>query len=351
VDSALSRCPECGAEQAPGLLSCPSCGRLVHAATLKKLAADAEAAEKAGDLSTALTAWRDTLELLPPNTRQHAVILQRIQTLSARVDEGVAAAPAGSALKRGAAGLGGLALLLYKFKAIILIALTKGKFLLMGLTKLPTLLSMLAWVGIYWSLWGWKFALGMGVSIYIHEMGHVWMLRRFGIRATAPMFIPGFGALVRLQQHPTTVVEDSRIGLAGPFWGLGAAAASFGLRYATDNEFWGALAQFGAMINLFNLIPIWQLDGGRGFSSLTKGQRGLAALASFGMYYFTGEIAGHHAAHQQNVFLLIIGLCGAGRALFGDAPKQRDDFGLFQYVLLIMTLGFLAGIDLDVHAR
>jgi Zn-dependent protease len=301
-------------------------------------------------LSTALTAWRDALELLPPNTRQHVVILQRIQALSARVDEG-SAPHAGSALKKGAAGLGGLALLLFKFKSILLIALTKGKFLLLGLTKLPTLLSMLAWVGVYWSLWGWKFALGMGVSIYIHEMGHVWMLRRFGIRATAPMFIPGFGALVRLQQHPATVVEDARIGLAGPFWGLGAAAASFGLLYATGNEFWGAVAQFGAMINLFNMIPIWQLDGGRGFSSLTRGQRWLAALATFAMYYFTAETSGQHGAHQQNFFLLIIGLCAVGRALFSEAPKQRDDFGLFQYVLLIMTLGWLAAIDLNIHVR
>jgi Zn-dependent protease len=334
----------------PGLLSCPSCGRLLHAATLKKLAADAEAAEQAGDWSTALTAWRDTLELLPPNTRQHAVILQRIQALSARVDQGDAPV-SGSTLKKGAAGLGGLALLLFKFKSFILIALTKGKFLLLGLTKLPTLLSMLAWIGVYWSLWGWKFALGMAVSIYIHEMGHVWMLRRFGIRATAPMFIPFFGALVRLQQHPTTVVEDARIGLAGPFWGLGAAAACFGIFSATGNEFWGALAQFGAIINLMNLIPIWQLDGGRGFNALSRGQRWLAALTSFGMLYFTAKTSGLNGIERENFFLLIIGFCAAARAMFGQAPKERDDFGLFQYVLLIMTLGWLAALDLGVQAR
>jgi Zn-dependent protease len=345
-----SLCAECGAENPTGSLSCHACGRLVHAEKLKALAAQGEAAEQGGDLSSALSAWRDALDLLPPDTRQHAVVLQKVQGLSARVDEGDAAAPK-PAWKKGAAGLGGLALLLFKFKSILLIALTKGKFLLMGLTKLPTLLSMLAWIGVYWAAWGWKFALGMGVSIYIHEMGHVWMLRRFGIRATAPMFIPGFGALVRLQQNPATVVEDARIGLAGPFWGLGAAAASYGLYWATGNEFWGAVAQFGAMINLFNMIPVWQLDGGRGFNSLTRLQRWLAVAAVFGMYYFTGETAGHHDTHQQNVFLLIIGLCGAGRALFGAAPRQRDDFGLFQYVLLIMTLGWLAAIDLPVHLR
>jgi Zn-dependent protease len=348
MDSARVKCADCGQDVAPGFQACPTCGRLVHSETLKKLAAQASAAEQAGDFSAALSSWRDTLDLLPPDSRQHAEILKKVQTLSAQFEEG-ASPPKASVWKKGAAGLGGAALLLFKFKNILLIALTKGKFLLLGLTKLPTLLSMLAWVGVYWTLWGWKFALGMGVSIYIHEMGHVWMLRRYGIRATAPMFIPGFGALVRLQQYPATVIEDARIGLAGPLWGLGAAAASWGIYLATGHQFWGALAQFGAMINLFNLIPVWQLDGGRGFRSLTKGQRWLAALAVWGMFYFTSETAGHQDGHQLNVFLLIIGFCSVGRALFGEAPKQRDDFGLFQYVLLIMVLGWLAAVDLPIH--
>ena len=334
------KCPDCGVAVAPDLQACPSCGKLIHSETLKKLAAQATSAEQAGDYSAALSAWRDTLDLLPPDSRQHAEILQRVQALSAQVDEG--AGPQSSSWKKGAMGVGGVALLLLKFAS-------KAKFLLMGLTKLPTLLSMLAWVGVYWAAWGWRFAVGMGVSIYIHEMGHVWMLRRYGIRATAPMFIPGFGALVRLQQHPATAVEDARIGLAGPMWGLGAAAASFGLYYATGEQFWGALAQFGAMINLFNLIPVWQLDGGRGFQSLTRGQRWLAAIAVWGMFYFTSETAGHQEGHQLNVFLLIIGICASARAMFGEASKERDDFGLFQYVLLIMLLGWLAAIDLPIH--
>jgi len=335
------KCADCGTEVAPGFQACPTCGRLVHSETLKKLAAQAASAEQSGDLSVALSSWRDTLDLLPPDSRQHAEILKKVQTLSAQVGDGDSA-PKRSSWKRGAAGVGGVALLLVKF-------LSKAKFLLLGLTKLPTLLSMLAWVGVYWAAWGWKFAVGMGVSIYIHEMGHVWMLRRYGIRATAPMFIPGFGALVRLQQSPATVIEDARIGLAGPIWGLGAALASFGVYYATGEQFWGALAQFGAMINLFNLIPVWQLDGGRGFRSLTKGQRWLAAIAVWGMFYFTSETAGHQDGHQLNVFLLIIGICSVLRAMFGEAPKQRDDFGLFQFVLLIMLLGWLSGIDLPMH--
>ncbi len=335
----LSRCVECGAELGPGLVACPSCGRLLHGPTLKRLAAEAEAAERNADLSAALSAWRGTLDLLPPESQQHAVILERVRALSARVEDG-GDAPKSPGWKKGAAGAGGVALLLFKFKSLFLILVTKGKFLLLGLTKIKTLFSMLVFLGVYWSLWGWKFALGFVVSIYIHEMGHVWMLNRYGIKATAPMFIPGFGALVRMEQYPVTVIEDARVGLAGPLWGLGAAAVSYGIYLATGEAIWGAIAQTGGMINLFNLIPVWQLDGGRGFRSLNRVQRGLAAAAVGGMYYATAH------EHRQNFILLIILFCAGGRVFLGEAPKERDDFGLFQYVLLILLLGGLAAITL-----
>lgn len=336
---AATRCPDCGAEIGPGLRACPSCARLVHGHELKRLAADADASEQKGDLSAALGRWREALDLLPPESRQHDVVFRKIQALSAQVEDGPAPSK-GSAWKKGAAGVGGIALLLFKFKAVPIFLFTKAKFLLLGLTKAKTLFSMLLFLGVYWSMWGWKFALGFVVSIYIHEMGHVWMLNRYGIKATAPMFIPGFGALVRLEQYPATVIEDARVGLAGPLWGLGAAAASYAVYVLTGEAIWGAIAQSGAMINLFNLIPVWQLDGGRGFRSLTKGQRALAALAAGGMYYATGH------EHRQNIFLLIITIAAGARVFFGEAPRERDDFGLFQFVLLLLTLGGLAAITL-----
>ena len=114
---------------------------------------------------------------------------------------------------------------------------------------------MLAALGVYWTIWGWKFALGFVLSIYIHEMGHVAAMKRFGIAATAPMFIPGFGAFIRMKQHPATVQEEARIGLGGPIWGFGAAAGCFLLYVATDQPYWAALTHTGAMIDLFNLLP------------------------------------------------------------------------------------------------
>ena len=70
------------------------------------------------------------------------------------------------------------------------------------------MLSMLAMFGTYWLAYGWPFAAGLVLSIYVHEMGHVIALRRYNIAATAPMFIPFFGAFVRMKQYPATVVEE-----------------------------------------------------------------------------------------------------------------------------------------------
>ena len=219
-------CAQCGTQIAPALLACPSCRRLVHAEELKRLGATAEGAEQAGDPSAALAAWRQALDLLPADATQHQVVSARIATLSRSLDAGPAGAKHGSGLGKGAAGVGALGALLFKFKFALMFVLTKAKLLLFGLTKASTFFSMLLSASLYWTMWGWKFAVGVVLSIYIHEMGHVQALQRYGIKATAPMFIPGFGAVIRLKQYPANAREDARVGLAGPLWGLGAALAA-----------------------------------------------------------------------------------------------------------------------------
>ena len=138
---------------------------------------------------------------------------------------------------------------------------------------------MLLSLGVYWTLWGWRFALGLVLSIYVHEMGHVIALRRHGIRAGGPMFIPGLGALVRLKQQVVSAREDAEIGLAGPIYGMGAALVALGLWYITGMPIFAAIASAGAWLNLFNLIPIYPLDGGRGFHAMSRPQKFIAAAA------------------------------------------------------------------------
>jgi Zn-dependent protease len=333
--AASPACPACGTENPPHLLSCPGCHRLVHATRLSQLAQQATAAEQTGDISLALSHWREALDLLPGDTAQHATILARVTQLSQGLDSAnpaVAPPPhkAKSAMGKTLTGLGAFGLLLWKLKVVLIFALTKGKLLLLGLTKASTFLSMFGFFAAYWSIWGWPFALGLVISIYIHEMGHVDALRRYGFKATAPMFIPGFGALIRLQQHPTRPSENARIGLAGPMWGAGAAVLAALIYYVTGRPFWAGICHLAAWINLFNLIPISPLDGGRGFDPLSRTQALLLCAIVGAAWFVTGES-----------LLLIIGIAAIIRALAKPADAQSDGTAFVMFILLITALSAL----------
>ena len=333
IASRTTVCPQCGTQVASALLACPSCRRLVHADELKRLAADAARATQSGDSGAALAAWRQTLDLLPPDSTQHQVVSARVLELSRALDRGSSQAKPPSRWGKGAAGLGAIGALFAKFKFAIIFLLTKAKLLLFGLTKAGTFFSMLLSAGVYWTIWGWKFALGVVLSIYIHEMGHVQALQRYGIKATAPMFIPGFGAVIRLKQYPADAREDARVGLAGPLWGLGATLAAYGVYRATGAGIWGAIAHFGAFVNLFNLTPVWQLDGGRGFRALTRLQRWLAAGVIALLWLATGE-----------GLLLLLGIAAAASAGFAAAAEEPDRTALLEYCFLVAVLSLLTRI-------
>jgi Zn-dependent protease len=331
-------CGGCGTELASTLLRCPACRRLVHAETLARLAADAESLEGAGRGEEALPLWRQALDLLPADASQVPAIQQRIGSLARDVGGERASSPAPDFAKRFGPVLGGVLLLLWKAKVLLVVLLTKAKFLVLGLGKLSTLLSMLAAAGVYWTLWGWKFAFGIVGSIYVHEMGHVAALRRYGIKASAPMFIPGLGAFIRLRQHPATAAEDARVGLAGPVWGLGAALAAYSVYVITGSPIWGAIAHFGAWVNLFNLLPVWQLDGGRGFRALTRRERWMATGALVVIWLVTSE-----------PLLVLLAVAGAVKAL-GAAQDEPDTGALGMYVGLVLTLAVLSRVHLPVTA-
>jgi len=333
----LVACPRCGTDVAAGLLACPACGWLRFAEDLKRLAAEAEEHSRAGCFTDALVAWRTALDLLPPNSKQYAVVAGRIAELGRR---GPASPPQPRPPWTKRAGvLGAIVLFLWKFKIAIAFLLTKGKLLVLGLTKAGTLFSMLLSLGVYWQAFGWKWAVGVVASIYVHEMGHVAMLRHYGIPATAPMFLPGIGAVIRSRFYPTDVVAQARVGLAGPVWGLAAALVCFFVYLLTDLPAWGALAEIGAWINLFNLTPVWQLDGAHGFKALTKGQRWIAVAA----------IAVAWVLSSKGILLLLL-IAAVWAAVGGKATEQPDRRALVEYVVLIAALTALATIPVPVTA-
>ncbi len=332
-------CRSCSTPLTSAMLVCPGCAALLHSDELKRLVAAAEAAQAAGDHATALLHYRGALPLLPATSRQHGLLRSRIETLSTQTAAGPTPTSQPKAevppwIKR-LGPLGAAALLLWKFKFLLVALASHAKFLLLGLTKASTLFSMLLSMGAYWALYGWRFGVGLVASIYVHEMGHVAALRRFGMPATAPMFIPGVGALVRLNSHPVTAAENARVGLAGPLWGLGAAIFCYGLGLLTGGptSTWSAIARAGAWINLFNLMPIWQLDGGRGFSALSRSHRFLVTAGFATAWALTSE-----------GLLALISLIALTVCFRRDAPEKSDGPITLRFLVLTAALTFLTTI-------
>ena len=330
-------CAGCGTELAPTLLTCPNCHRLVHSDRLKALA---DLATQATQPVDAIVAWREALSLLPPGTRQYVVIQAKIAELGQSIDapsKPPSASDASGPWSGGVAGLGAIGLMLWKLKTFFFVALTKGKVLLLGLTKASTFSTMMLSFGVYWTMFGWPLALGLVLSIYIHEMGHMFALTRYGVKTTAPMFIPGIGALIRMQQPLGDPRQDARIGLAGPLWGLGAAVGAFGLNLATGLPIFLLIARLGAFINLFNLLPFGSLDGGRAFRSMSKNQRWMAVLGLGAIMSLT-----HDDQATGMLTLLMIG--GVFTTLASKAHEIPDRQGLVSYLGLAALLTLMLAI-------
>lgn len=331
--AATDRCGRCDTELAPSLLACPSCAALVHGEALKHLAADAEAAERSGDNARALARWREALELLPSSSTQYDAIVQRTQSLAG--DAEAAARKAAEDRVRSRYGkhgpvIGAIAVFLFKFKTLLIVLLTKGKFILLGLTKLKTLASMAVFLGFRASYQGWPLALGVVLSIYIHEMGHVIALHRHGIKASAPMFIPGVGAFILARERIHGVWAEADVGLAGPVYGLGAAMLALVAFLLTKSPLWASIAGFGALINLFNLMPVWQLDGAHAFRAMSRNHRLVAVFALAAALAIT------------RMGLLWLPLLGAVWAVFRTPPQRADARAVGYYSVLVASLSAIA---------
>ncbi len=157
----------------------------------------------------------------------------------------------------------------------LLLAKLAGKLpLLLGFAKVAwpfakTGLTMLLSVWVYGLLFGWQFGVGFVLLIFVHELGHVFMARACGIRISAPLFIPFFGAQILLRQELPDAWVEARIGVAGPIAGAAAAGVCHLLFQFTGLPIFSALAYVGYWLNFFNLIPIVPLDGGRIMASIS----------------------------------------------------------------------------------
>jgi Zn-dependent protease len=162
----------------------------------------------------------------------------------------------------------------------------KLKFLVLPLLKfLPILLksggSMLLMIGVYAMMWGWKWAIGFVLLLLVHECGHLIVAKGFGLSVSAPMFIPFMGAFIALKDTPRNAWVEASVGIGGPMLGSGAAFLCHAAGKSFHSPLLVALAWSAYFLNLFNMIPVGMLDGGRIVTALSPWLwvPGLAAVA------------------------------------------------------------------------
>ncbi len=166
--------------------------------------------------------------------------------------------------KRVGSALAGTGAVAAKFATTI----KAGLVALPNLKLLSTAGTAMVSVAAYSLLWGWEFAVGFVVLLFVHEMGHVVALRREGIHASSPMFIPFLGAVIAARSLGDNALAEARVGLAGPILGSVGAAACLVVGELSGSHFFLALAYVGFLLNLFNLIPVVPLDGGRAMAAM-----------------------------------------------------------------------------------
>lgn len=232
----------------------------------------------------------------------------------------------------------------------VLYLLGKLKFLALfgkvGLTGLTMLLS----VGAYAWAWGlgWAAAVGFVVLLFIHEMGHWFMMRAKGVPASAPVFIPFLGAVIGMRGMPRSVKDEAEIGIAGPIAGTAGAFACLGLGALYGGRLWPMLGAIGLFLNLFNLLPVSPLDGGRIVAAISRWLWivGLVGLVVLFVWW-------------HNPFLLFIGLIGGietvarfrGRYAPTARPGYYDMSAAGRVAMGVLYFGLIAVITVALFTN
>lgn len=198
----------------------------------------------------------------------------------------------------------------------------KMKFVLIGLklAKATPLISMLITSATYSLFFGWPYAIGMVGLIFVHECGHAIVMRHYGVPFSPMVFIPFMGAVISMKERPKNSYEEAIIAFGGPVLGSAAALGLAGMGAVTENQLLLALADWGLMINLFNLLPIGSLDGGRICSAVTP-YIGVAGLLGGGAMIY------YNVVHNPIFYLIMMaGTYSTTSRFMGWDEEATEDY-------------------------
>ncbi len=322
----IHSCPACSHWLPDGTLACPDCQTLTYGTHLGEIARSAQELEQEQKWVEARERWASALAWMPAEAPQAESVRQHIAQMDARlkaVDDQKA---------RWTKRLGPL--------APIALFLLKIKSLLFLVFKLKFLLSLVAFFGIYWVLFGWKFAAGFLACLFVHEMGHFVACKRRGLKADLPVFVPMMGAYVRWYSQGVSLEDLASISLAGPLYGLLAAFACYGFYLSTHAAIFMVLVYVGAWINFINLFPLLGLDGAQATFALSRLQRGLIAATC--MVLFALSITNGNLFGPSTLWIfLIVGLGMAWRAFFTPVPDKPSTKTFLYFQALVLILGVI----------
>src|SRR6266852_9443032 len=221
-------------------------------------------------------------------------------------------------------------------------------FILPALKFLPILLksggTMLLMIWVYTALWGWKFGVGFVLLLLVHECGHLIVAKKFGLKVGAPVFIPFMGAFIALKEAPRNAWIEACVGIGGPMLGSLGALACNSLGEIFNMPLLIALASTGYLLNLFNLMPVGFLDGGRIVTALSRWLwlAGFAMLLWFG-WKFPNLI----------VWLIVITSLPRIYSLFRKRTEEERRYyevtPIQRWTMSIMYFGLIAILIFGMH--
>ncbi len=333
----VNSCPACAHWLPDGTLACPDCRALTYGKYLSELAFAAQQLEQQQKWAEARERWKMALSWLPGDTQQATGVTQHLASIDARLKAEE------DSKARWTRRLGPL--------APVAFFLLKAKSFLFLIFKLKFLLSFLGFFAIYWAIWNWKFAAGFTLSLLVHEMGHYFAVKRRGLQADMPIFLPGFGAYVRWYGQGVSREDLAAIALAGPLFGLTCSLASYAIFWGTHHPLFLVLANVIAWVNLINLLPILGLDGAQAVYALSRMQRGL--LAATCLVFFALTLGPTMAFENAQWVFAIVGAGLLWKTLTRDAPEAGDTgtFVYFQGLLVVLGLVLLYTAPLVARVR